>query len=81
MDITALTPAIAAAIGGIITHFGKHVIDWAKGRTAREQSVWEQRDEQARRRRIGEEYILELRLLLINHGIEPPPYPEYRSKN
>lgn len=78
MDITALTPAIAAAIGGIITHFGKHVIDWAKGRTAREQSVWDQRDEQAKRRRIAEEYVHELRLLLMRHGIDPPDWPPYK---
>ena len=77
--ITAILGALGA--GAILAKLVEGIIQWATGKQDREQNAWEQRDREARARRMLEEYAAHLRLELIESGRTPPPWPEYTTKN
>lgn len=82
MEIGAITAVLGAlGAGAILTKLVESIIQWATGKQGREQTAWEQRDREAKARRMLEEYAARLRLELIESGRTPPPWPEYTTKN
>lgn len=71
-------------VGGVIAVVARAIADWGAGKPQREQSAWEQRDREAKARRMLEEYAHDLRHELIELGLDPndlPEWPEYTTRD
>ena len=83
MDASVLEILTTLGAGSIIGLLVKEIIGWIRGRQANEQSAWEQRDREAKARRMLEEYAHELRHELTDLGLDPddlPTWPSYGTK-
>lgn len=58
MDSGMIVALISAlGIGTVLSKLVEGLVNWVRGRTDREQTAWEQRDDQARKRRQAEESL------------------------
>lgn len=73
--VIALLTALGA--GTVLGKLIDGIVNWAKGRHGREQTAWEQRDEEARFRRLMEEALHETRRYMHREcGIPYEQMPE-----
>lgn len=75
-----VTWASTLGAGVILLKLVEAVIKRFTGKQQREQNAWQQRDQEARSRRMLEEYAAVLRRKLISMGVkveELPPWPRY----
>lgn len=77
MSATLLGWAVALGAGGILGNLARDLVAWARGRKGEEASAWAQRDREAKARRILEEHVHDLRLMLRDAGVAVPDWPEY----
>ena len=78
MEFAAWASALGA--GAILLKLTEALIKRFTGKQQREQDAWEQRDKEAKVRRLTEEYAHLLRWELIDAGYDPdelPPWPKY----
>ena len=71
--------ATAVGLGGILKTLIDHLLDRRRGRMLDEQNAWEQRDKEARHRRILEESLHQHRTVWLEHGLpfdDLPPWPK-----
>lgn len=74
MDVgTIISLAAALGIGGIIGKLIDAATSKSKDKRADERSAWADRDTEARKRRLLEEYAHRLRRLLFKHGAQEGP--------
>lgn len=68
---------IFASLGGgvILKSLVDTFIKWVSGKHGLKHDGWRYGDSQARKRRIEEEYVHELRLFIREHGLDPPDHP------
>lgn len=85
MDTGQIASLLAAlGTGAILLKLFEGVFQWVTGRSKREHSAWSERDREARVRRLLEEYVHALRILLRVKGVpeeEIPPWPRYGTKS
>lgn len=83
MDSGTVIGLLTALGGGaILTKLVEALIGWIGGKPAREQSVWDRYDNEAKKRRMAEEHAAVLRRLYIEGGLDPaklPAWPVYSS--
>lgn len=66
-------------IGGIVTKLVEKIFDQRRGRIQAEQTAWEQRDAEARRRRLLEEALHDTRECLRRAGVAYEDMPAWPS--
>ena len=76
-DIALLISALG--IGGIVTKLVEKIIDQRRGRIQAEQTAWDQRDAEARKRRLLEETLHDTRECLRRAGVAYEDMPAWPS--
>lgn len=78
--------AIKGGAGAVLLKIIDELVKWLSGKHQKEQTGWEQRDierrkrdREAKARRTLEEYVHLLRKLLIELGKSPPDWPTYTT--
>lgn len=80
--MTIVTWVSALGAGAILLKLTEAIIERFTGKQGREQTAWGQRDAEAKKRRLLEEYAHLLRRDLIDAGYdadELPPWPRYTN--
>lgn len=74
---TVIAFLTATGAGAILLKLVEGIVQWATGKSKREHDAWAQRDEEAQKRRLLEEYAHTLRRELIDRGIEVEDIPQW----
>lgn len=84
MEVTVIQLLGLLASGGVLLELLRGIVKWIQGKPRREHDAWTQRDDEAKARRILEQHVHELRLVMIQKGIplaDIPKWPEYTTKD